>query len=413
MEKRSLQIITSGYLFLILYGTLFPLQNWQWHSTSLSLMLDWPEHISRSDVFLNYFIYIPLGFLVVALLRPRVSLFLAVVIASLAGTCLSILLEFGQSFLSSRHSTIVDVLLNGAGMFTGAVISAAISLENPQINRFIRFYNRLFRPSVKINVALTVIVLWLFKQLMPLVPSFDKSDLLYGIRPILAVLHQPGSFDWLKSLIYLLSVITLTLIISSCVREKKYLSRRVGLLVFFVLSIKIIIISRQLSLEAVLGALAGLLVFRFLLKGRNHYSLIIIFSIFGVLLLEALHLDNGRSSVVINSINWIPFSYQLQSKGFHFSDLFLQMWPYAVLSYAILYFDKRDYSVNKPLYSGVCVLLLGLAMECMQQLLPGHYFDITNIILALAGWLVVLVIFQNASMYSGKSVEINAGKLVK
>lgn len=404
MEKRSLLIITSGYLLLIVYGTLFPFQNWQWHSISLSLMLDWPEHLLRFDIFLNFFIYFPLGFLIVALLRPRVSLFLAVVIASLTGFCLSIMLEFGQSFLPSRHSTIVDVVFNGAGVIIGAVISATVLSKNTQINRFINFYHHLFIPSVKTNVALVVVSMWLFKQLMPLVPSFGKYDLEYGIRPILSVMNQPVNFDWVKSLIYLLSVITLTLIISTCVREKKNLSGRVTSLVFLVFSIKIIIITRQLSMEAILGAFTGLFVFRFLLKGGDHSTSIIMITITGVLLLEALHLDHGRSAVVIHSINWIPFSYQLQSNPFHFSDIFLQMWPYAVLSYAILCLDHHVYPANRLLVSGVCILLLTLLVECMQQLLPGRYFDITNIILALTAWLLVLTIFL---------VESNAEKLEK
>jgi hypothetical protein len=76
------------------------------------------------DVLLNLFGFVPFGALLVTLLAPRFSIRRAVVMAATAGCLLSLGIEFAQSWIPTRSSSLIDLLLNTVGAGLGAVLVA-------------------------------------------------------------------------------------------------------------------------------------------------------------------------------------------------------------------------------------------------------------------------------------------------
>ena len=89
--------------------------------TLMSPVSYWFPRPLLSDVILNIVGYIPLGILLASLYAPgqRMKMWMIIVLSSLA---LSVGLEVAQSFLSSRWSSVSDVLANTAGGILGAVL---------------------------------------------------------------------------------------------------------------------------------------------------------------------------------------------------------------------------------------------------------------------------------------------------
>ncbi len=103
------------YCALLAYGTLFPVSGWEvpaafgWRS----LLLAWPEYISRIDLLTNFFVYVPLGALWVRRSgRPRAVA--SVLAATLVGAALSYGLECVQILLP-RVPSRLDLLVNTLG----------------------------------------------------------------------------------------------------------------------------------------------------------------------------------------------------------------------------------------------------------------------------------------------------------
>ncbi|MBA4323032.1 MAG: hypothetical protein C0408_09475, partial [Odoribacter sp.] len=81
---------------------------------------NWPF---TQDVIINLFGFIPFGFFFAAFLMKftegrRLPAYL---ITSLLGIAVSLLIEFSQSYLPTRDSSLVDVAMNSAGTMLGVV----------------------------------------------------------------------------------------------------------------------------------------------------------------------------------------------------------------------------------------------------------------------------------------------------
>jgi len=403
MDKRSLLITSLCYLIVLVYGTLYPFQNWQVLSQSANSVLQWPRYFSRSDSFTNLIIYLPLGFFVATLVCRRYSLFIAIIVSTTLGGSLSFVLEYIQSFIPTRVSSLADVALNAVGAFCGALIAMAVLSEKFRNKQLSNLVNRYFFYSEKSGIVLVIIILWLLAELMPFVPSISRADMLYGIRPFWFALSQAGHIDLAILINYFLIVIVLGVLVSNCLREKDYLVRWMGVLVIFVITAKIIVVTRQIYLEAMLGMFIGLFVANWLSKTRLANNLVIVMSAALLIIFIGAFQINQPS---VNAINWMPFHFQIQSAGFRLSSLIQQMWPYTVLSYALYCAGDAVYANDKILKSGLFVLFIALGIECIHQTLPGQYLDITNIILAMAGWLFVHILIlnlnNNSKLYSEK-----------
>lgn len=117
--------LLAAYSTLIVLASLHPYAGWEawarWSTDFVSAPL--PRYITRTDLTTNFFVYLPLGYLLaVGLARPRLKA-RAVILASLSGLLFSLALESVQQLVPGRVASNLDVLLNGIGCLVGASLS--------------------------------------------------------------------------------------------------------------------------------------------------------------------------------------------------------------------------------------------------------------------------------------------------
>lgn len=114
---------------LIVYASLYPFTGWRPAATDSPiewLWLPWPSWWNEFDVVANFVGYLPLGALVVvAWVRSGGSLKVALLLAVLGGSMLSLALETTQNFLPRRVPSRADWVLNSGGAAAGALLLAA------------------------------------------------------------------------------------------------------------------------------------------------------------------------------------------------------------------------------------------------------------------------------------------------
>ncbi|MEO7404017.1 MAG: VanZ family protein [Burkholderiales bacterium] len=160
-----------------------------WRPTGVDLFsflgAAWPRYVGGFDVVANLVAYMPLGILAVAAAPLRVSRAVAVLIAIIFGTLLSIGLEAFQTFLPARVPSNLDVALNAAGTAIGAIGYALARGDRSTVFTALRM--KWFRPGKSTDLGLVMLALWLFTQLNPETLLFGTGDL----RDLLeAVPHQ-------------------------------------------------------------------------------------------------------------------------------------------------------------------------------------------------------------------------------
>jgi VanZ family protein len=172
------RILFAVYAALTAYASLYPLEGWR--DVGLSpfayLSAPWPRHVTGFDLAVNVLGYVPLGFLAVAALRPR----LAGIPAFAAGTALALgvtlVLEALQSYIPARFPSNLDVLSNLAGAAAGA--AAGTRIAGPLAEGALqRWRERVFLPGRLVDAGLVLIGLWLFAQLNPTTLLFAGGDL--------------------------------------------------------------------------------------------------------------------------------------------------------------------------------------------------------------------------------------------
>lgn len=239
------------YLFFILYASLYPgyplrLPN----DPILSLItVGWIDKTYQFDIFQNFLFYMPLG----ALWIYRFPSLL------LTTFTLSTLLELIQSYIPIRTPSILDVGLN----VSGAIL--AYMIWNDLTRGIIKKLHAAThsRHTIKNALGISILLLFIFVQWAPFIPTLEPSHIRRSLNPILMSLTDPSTLKLFAIAKYtswgLATYFGLKLVF-------KLEHDLLGWLVFisFVFFIKLFIITRVLSLEAVLGILTCYLLIIFL-----------------------------------------------------------------------------------------------------------------------------------------------------
>src|SRR5699024_3061142 len=116
--------------------------------------------------------YLPLGGLLAGTGKRWLP---ALIRATLAAGCLSLLLETSQLFIPGRVSSLLDTSLNTLGAFLGAGL--ALALRN-HVDKHERAGWRAWLSTDRVSqVGAAALAAWLCAQLIPFVPSLDVSTL--------------------------------------------------------------------------------------------------------------------------------------------------------------------------------------------------------------------------------------------
>ncbi len=130
-----LRLLWWTYTLLIVYGSLYPMTEWDGSQGGLQALLDAgvPEPPPLRDVVINVLVYIPFGLFCTLLIpgRPLIRLLLA----TLAGLTLSSSMELAQTWLPVRITSLADIALNTTGTLIGFVIAVLIAGPAPYRRR--------------------------------------------------------------------------------------------------------------------------------------------------------------------------------------------------------------------------------------------------------------------------------------
>lgn len=377
--------LACAYLLLLAYGSLYPLNGWDSHRGGLLVLLKafGLKHLSRSDLVTNLVVYAPLGFLIAIALGDRVSHRRRIITAALCGAAFSLTMEYLQSYLPARVPSLIDALLNTTSTFIGAVLAHTFAAHSISGTWLHRLRQRLFLPGPLANLGLAILGLWVLSQLTPLVPSVDRGTIAEGIRPIMNLFRGKAAFNVGDVVGYTMTISAVGLLAATVIKPAERLQMLFGLFIGAVLLLKIPVVSRQLSLEALLGAGAALILLPLLQSLRKNTRPYLA----GLMILLPYAMDQltpGKDAT-LHAMNWIPFRGQLQNDIVGLEDIIGTLWPFAALAYLALFQSSRRPHIT-AIMGAALIAAYTLSLEWWQTSIPGRYADITDICIALLGW---------------------------
>jgi VanZ family protein len=390
MLRRNHLLLSLGYTLLICYATLYPFRGWTEpaHGFRGALFLELPDHLSRSDLVVNVLAYLPLGFFWQRL-RPRGTHLLVTSLQALAlGFCLSYSLEVLQACLPTRVSSLSDLIANCAGVCAGALAAGnyARSSARPAWHSWRESH---LLPGALSELAWAAIACWALAQWAPFVPTVDLGELKHGIKPLWFTLIGRQAFNFGKAAQGLAGLTGLGLLALSTAKE--WARRRVYLgfqaLTLAALLAKPFFTGRTLSLElSVAFFLAALLTALLaLLPHRLQAVLRVVLLLGGFMVGELIPGETLRLQV----FNWVPLRSHLGNEMAGIGSILDGLWPFWAAG--CLVHSRWECRAGRVVAgSGVAVFFGVLGLEYLQLEIPGRTADVTQALIALAGWCLPL-----------------------
>lgn len=210
------RILFLVYVLLVVYASLYPLAGWRGVGISpfAYLSASWPRYVTAFDLAMNLAGYLPLGFLAIAALHPRLRGVAAFLAAVGGAAALSLVLEAVQSYLPARFSSNLDLLCNIAGGALGAALGlrfAPLVAEGPLYER----RTGAFLPGAEIDFGLVLVALWLFMQLNPATLLFGAGDLRDYLAPFEGRARQPEFFVFIEAFTTAANLVAVALLASA------------------------------------------------------------------------------------------------------------------------------------------------------------------------------------------------------
>jgi hypothetical protein len=149
---------------------------------------------------------------------------------------------------------------------------------------------------------------------------------------------------------------------------------------------KIVIVTRQLSLEAATGALAAMvLALPFLaLRKRAVAAVSASFIVGGFAIAELASDPTG----ITYPFNWIPFAGQMENPLTGIASILEDLWPAAALAYVARFACASHQRLPVAVGGALALALFAFGLEWYQQYLPGRYGDFTVVVLVTGTWVL-------------------------
>jgi VanZ family protein len=183
-KSRRKRFIALYALFLVI-GSLYPFTGWapltDWSASFLTA--PWPRYITRTDLATNLLVYVPLGYALARWYSQPGHGARSVIAGALTGLALSLLLESGQQLLPGRIASNLDMLVNGLGALTGALLAIHHGRWLRAGRAMRHWRERWFQSSSFSSLGLLLLALWLIAQ-FSLVPIAGIGWLQLHLRPL-------------------------------------------------------------------------------------------------------------------------------------------------------------------------------------------------------------------------------------
>jgi VanZ family protein len=226
-------------VLLVVYASLYPFAGWRGFGLSpfAYLTAPWARYVTLFDVTVNVAGYLPLGFLAIAALHPRVRGVPAFCVAVLGAAALSLVLEAAQGYLPARIPSNVDVLCNIGGAALGAALGqhfATLIAEGLLHER----RTAAFLPGADIDFGLVLVALWLFVQLNPVTLLFGVGDLRDLLAPLEGRARTPEFFVSVEATTTAANLVAVGLLLSTLTLAGVRVRRLLSVLVLAALIVK-------------------------------------------------------------------------------------------------------------------------------------------------------------------------------
>ncbi|MBS1817549.1 MAG: VanZ family protein [Acidobacteria bacterium] len=193
-------VLALLYALFVVYGSLVPFDFERLHpAEAVSLFRDvvsGPVRIdSRTDLAVNFLLFIPFGYFLMATLRTdarsRAVDAVAAVVTMAVGVVFAFSIEFAQLFFPSRVVALSDMLAESVGGVAGTVAWLAVGRE---LTTWLRgFSGERERPALLQRVLLLYSALFVASQTMPLDLTVSLGELAHKYRRG-AIILRPFSF---------------------------------------------------------------------------------------------------------------------------------------------------------------------------------------------------------------------------
>jgi VanZ family protein len=412
------------YAFLLFYGSLYPFQ-WAARGEPLFAFLLHPgdAYLGKVDLVQNVLVYMPFGLLLAVWWARRHRHWTALPLAVAAGTLFSVCAEIVQLWLPARVSSAADVAMNLLGTLCGALLAGLLRRDTHSGARLQGWRDGWFARGAIANTGLVVVALWLLSQISPLIPVFGLGRWKQALMPVYFQLrgYAPLSPAMLFSLAC--NFTALGLLLRALIKPGKPWWRLHGALLLAVLAGQFLIEGHALRLEEVAAALLSLPLLALVLAlvrgpaqaaaqreqwmrslrwmrwprqsqpdlathaepAQQAMAAACAAIALLALAMAASELTPAYGNWRGGGFNWVPFRGHMRSlQGF--TNILEFLWPFMAMAWLARQVSPPARHHAIAVSGGLALALLMFAMEWMQLRVPGRSADITQVMLACAGW---------------------------
>lgn len=214
--------LTAGYALFIVYASLSPFSGWQEQGLEFAAVLTSPlvQTYSWFDAVSNFLAYLPFGLLFGLTLRAGLAPLWSVLLATLTGLLLSASMEYTQMYLPNRISSNLDLLVNGLGSLSGALLAVSI-VPRAWFSYLMHLRFQLFQREQGVDFGLALVLLWMFAQINPSLPMLGNVFITEIARqPFVPPTVEP--FSWLESAVVALNLLMLGILLLTLLRSRRH-----------------------------------------------------------------------------------------------------------------------------------------------------------------------------------------------
>lgn len=266
---RLRTLLAIGYGLFIVYASLSPFTGWRAQGIDFFEVLEAPLQLTYTafDTALNLLSYLPFGLLLVLALRAHCQPWLSTLLGAGIALALSASMEFAQMYLPTRISSNMDILSNGVGALTGALLAERITAFPRLFTGLLRWRASLFHHGREIDFGLALLLLWMFGQMNPSLPMLGNVFISEVARQPFATL-PPSPFDAWESLAVTLNLLMLGALMLTLLRMPRHVMTALLVVLSLVALAKFITAALLLkswalllwiNSEAILGIMLGML----------------------------------------------------------------------------------------------------------------------------------------------------------
>jgi len=333
--------LTAGYALFIVYASLSPFSGWQEQGLDFYEVMTSPlkQTYSWFDAVANYLAYLPFGLLLGLTLRARINALWSVIIATIVGLLLSASMEYTQMYLPSRISSNLDLLMNGAGVLSGALLAISI-VPRAWFYYLLHWRLEIFQRGQGVDFGLALVALWMFAQINPSMPILGNVFITEIARqPFAPPIVAP--FSWLESVTVALNLLMLGILLLTLMRLRRHAVAGLLLVLFVIALTKFIaaaVLLKSWALllwlngEAMFGIFAGVIMMALIgWLARPHLMRLGVVVACLYLLLAHGILDSGSPSAAMRLYHW-HYGHLLNYNGL--SQTVMLLFPLLLLGYS-------------------------------------------------------------------------------